>query len=187
VSRAALAPVWAVPHGRELIADLTANNSLRAIQPANAAALDLRVLKLTTSNVILPPLHAASPYPEGPRYFARDWNLARSTIRPVRYSADRFQGFGEPLQLLCATPGLVRIYGYSCRSPYPEDRSLEDWLWERHKAFPAVCFSTVAPRGEFAFTPAAAVVEITRELLERELARLGVGSIHTRRELTAEG
>ena len=38
-------------------------------------------------------------------------------------------------------------------------------------------FSTLAPCGEYAFTPAAAVVEITAESLERELERLGVASI----------
>lgn len=122
-------------------------------------------------------LSDATPYPDAPRYFYRDWNLARSTITPLRYDADRFKGFGQPLQLLSATPGHVRIYGYSCRSPHPEGRKLEDWLWERCKAFPAICFSTDAPLGEYAFTPLAAVVEITRESLERELQRLGVGSI----------
>jgi hypothetical protein len=127
--------------------------------------------------VIIPTLYDATPYPDGPRYFVRDWNLARSTLTPLRYSANRFQGFGSPLQLFSATPGLVRIYGYSCRSPHPEDRGLEDWLWARYKAFPAICFSTLAPCGEYAFTPVAAVVEIARESLERELARLGVGSI----------
>jgi hypothetical protein len=71
----------------------------------------------------------------------------------------------------------MRIYGYSCRSPHPEDRKLEDWLWANQKAFPAICFSTLAPHGEYAFTPAAAVIEITREALERELARLGAGSL----------
>ena len=126
--------------------------------------------------MIIPPPHEATPYPDGPRYFVRDWNLARSTLRPLRYNADRFQGFGEPVHLLGATPGLVRVYGYSCRSPYPEVRKLEDWLWARHKAFPAICFSTLAPCGEYAFTPVAAVPEITLESLERELARLGVGS-----------
>jgi hypothetical protein len=127
--------------------------------------------------MIIPTLYNATPYPEGPRYFVRDWNLARSTLTPLRYNANRFQSFGQPLQLLGATPGPVRIYGYSCSSPYWEDRELEDWLWERHKAFPAVCFSTLAPAGEYVFTPAAAAVEITLESLMRELARLGVGSI----------
>ena len=54
--------------------------------------------------VIIPTLYDATPYPEGPRYFVRDWNLARSTLTPLRYRAKRFQGFAEPLQLLCATP-----------------------------------------------------------------------------------
>jgi hypothetical protein len=72
---------------------------------------------------------------------------------------------------------VVRIYGYSCRSPNPEDRKLEDWLWANQKAFPAICFSTLAPRGEYAFTPVSAVVEITLESLKRELSRLGVSSI----------
>ncbi len=127
--------------------------------------------------MILPTLYDGIPYPDGPRYFVRDWNLGRSTVTPLRYNANRFHGFGVPLQLFCATPGPVRMYGYSCRSPHPEDRGLEDWLWARHKAFPAICFSTLAPCGEYAFTPAAAVVEITLESLELELARLGVGSI----------
>jgi hypothetical protein len=95
----------------------------------------------------------------------------------LRYTADRFRGLGAPLQLLAATPGEVRVYGYSCRSASPEDRKLEDWLWANQKVFPAICFSTLAPHGEYAFTPASAVVEVTRESLERELARLGVGSI----------
>jgi hypothetical protein len=125
----------------------------------------------------IPTLCDAIPYPDAPRYFVRDWNRARSTITPLRYNANRFQGFGEPLQLLGATPGLVRIYGYSCRSADPEARKLEDWLWTRQKAFPAVCFSTLAPGGEYVFTPAAAVVEISLESLERELERLGAGSI----------
>jgi hypothetical protein len=129
------------------------------------------------TNVIIPALYDATPYPEGPRYFLRDWNLARSTLRPLRYHTNRFQQLGEPVQLLSATPGRVRIHGYSCRSPRPEDCELEDWLWERYKAFPAVCFSTFAPDGEYAFTPAAAAVEITLESLRREVARLAVGSI----------
>jgi hypothetical protein len=127
--------------------------------------------------VIIPTLYDATPYPDGPRYFFRDWNLARCTLKPLRYNADRFQGFGQPIQLLGASPGHVRIYGYSCRSAHPEARKLEDWLWARHKAFPAIFFSTLAPGGEYAFTPAAAVVEITLESLERELAQLGVMSI----------
>jgi hypothetical protein len=127
--------------------------------------------------VIIPTLDDATPYPEGPRYFVRDWNLARSTLTPLRYSADRFQGFGAPLQLLSATPGLVRIFGYSCRSPHPGDRALEEWLWAHHKAFPAICFSALTPGGEYAFTPAAAVTEITLDSLESELARLGVRSL----------
>jgi hypothetical protein len=45
-------------------------------------------------------------------------------------------------------------------------------MWARYKAFPAICFSVFAPGGEYAFTPAAAVIEVTRESLERELARL---------------
>jgi hypothetical protein len=69
------------------------------------------------------------------------------------------------------------MYGYSCRSAHPEDRTLEDWLWASRKAFPAICFSTLAPSGEYVFTPAAAVVEITLEALKRELALLGVASI----------
>jgi hypothetical protein len=127
---------------------------------------------ISEARVIVPTPYDAIPYPEGPRYFVRDWNLARSTLTPLRYNTNRFRGFGQPIQLLGATPGLVRIYGYSCRSPHPEHRELEDWLWERHKAFPAVCFSTVTPYGEYAFTPAAAAVEITLESLEGELERL---------------
>ena len=127
--------------------------------------------------MIIPTLYDANPYPDGPRYFFRDWNLARSTLTPLRYDVNRFRGFGQPLQLLGASPGLVRIYGYSCRSPHPEGHKLEDWLWARHKAFPAVCFSSLTPGGEYAFTPVAAVIEITLESLERELAQLGVTSI----------
>lgn len=127
--------------------------------------------------MITPPVSDATPYPDGPRYFFRDWNLARSTLTPLHYHANRFQGFGQPLQLLGATPGHVRIYGYSCRSAHPEIRKLEDWLWARHKAFPAICFSTLTPSGEYAFTPAAAVVEITLESMEHELAQLGAASI----------
>jgi hypothetical protein len=128
-------------------------------------------------SVIIPTLRDATPYPEGPRYFARDWNLARSTLRPLRYKDNRFHGFGAPVQLLAATPGVVRIYGYSCRSPHPEERALEDLLWARHKAFPAVCFSALSPGGEYVFTPAAAVVEIAVESLELELARLAKASV----------
>jgi hypothetical protein len=121
--------------------------------------------------VIIPMLHDAIPYPEGPRYFVRDRNPTRSTLTPLRYKENRLHGYGAPVQLLGATPGVVRIYGYSCRSPHPDERAMEDLLWARHKAFPAICFSALAPCGEYAFTPVAAVVEITLESLELELAR----------------
>jgi len=149
------------------------NDEIHMRSPAPAAGIENE----RGTSVIIPTLYDATPYPDGPRYFLRDWNLARSTITPLHYSANHFEGFGQPLQLLGASPGLVRIYGYSCRSPHAEGRKLEDWLWARHKAFPAICFSTLAPCGEYAFTPAAAVVEITLESLERELERLSVASI----------
>jgi hypothetical protein len=120
----------------------------------------------------IPTLHDATPYPEGPRYFVRDWNLARSTVTPCATRTTGSAASARPSNCFAATPGVVRIYRYSCRSPHPEERALEDLLWARHKAFPAVCFSAVAPGGEYVFTPAAAVVEITLESLELELARI---------------
>jgi hypothetical protein len=127
--------------------------------------------------MIIPSLYDAAPYPEGPRYFYRDWNLVRSTLTPLRYNATRLEGFGRPLHLLGPVPGPVRIYGYSCRSPHLEDHQLEDWLWAARRAIPAICFSTLVPSGQYAFTPAAALIEITRESLERELSRLSIASL----------
>jgi hypothetical protein len=124
--------------------------------------------------VIVPTLYEATPYPVGPRYFARHWNLARATLTPVRYKGRPRAQFGMPLQLFSTTPGRVRAFGYSCRSPHSEDREMEDLVWARGKAFPGVCFSKSAPSGEYGFTPAAAVVEITLDTLERELAAIGI-------------
>jgi hypothetical protein len=122
----------------------------------------------------VPTLYEATPYPDGPRYFVRYWNLARSPLTPVRYDGNHTARFGAPLQLFSSTPGPARIYGYSCRSSEPEEREIEDLLWARGKAFPSICFSKFAPRGEHGFTPAGAVVEVALETLERELHGIGV-------------
>ena len=128
--------------------------------------------------MIIPMLYDATPYPEGPRYFVRDWNLARSTLTPLRYNAKRFQGFAEPSDCFARPPGPA----YRLRLFMPPAARAGSWtgdwlLRARHTAFPAICFSTLAPCGDYAFTPAAAVIEITLESLERELAQLGVASI----------
>lgn len=61
------------------------------------------------------------------------------------------------------------IYGYSTRSPYPEDRHAEEQAWETYRMFPAVSFSVAATGGEYGGVPLAEVAEITEE--EFELAR----------------
>lgn len=65
------------------------------------------------------------------------------------------------------TPQVVAvIYGFSCRSPYPEDAPYEDERWEVAGEFMSVCFSVMEPNGEFGFTPIEEVTEISREEFE---------------------
>lgn len=60
----------------------------------------------------------------------------------------------------------VVIFGYSTRSPYDEDRRVEEADWLRNGRFPAVCFSVLEPTGEYGPVPMAEAFAISREEFE---------------------
>lgn len=80
-------------------------------------------------------------FPGVPRYFKRFWS------QPGPYS-------------LCP-PGGVTIYGYSARSPYAEDHSIENAGFATRRVFPTISFSTLEINGEYGAQPLDAVEEIS--------------------------
>jgi hypothetical protein len=114
----------------------------------------------------LPGPDTATPYPGSPPFFKRYYNTLNVPL--VQSPLDGAQHGAETI----ITPQMaIMIYGYSCRSPYPEDSAAEAIAWDRSKAFPSVCFSEVEPEGEYGFTPMSQVLEISREEFDKARER----------------
>jgi hypothetical protein len=105
-----------------------------------------------------PTLYEAESFPGAPLYFVRRWRVSdKSSAMALAFGDDE-----------------LVIWGYSCRSTYPEDRPREDRAFEDNGNFPSVCFSAAEPHGEYGFTPLSEAVQVERKELEAALIDLGV-------------
>jgi len=111
-----------------------------------------------------PTVYEAVPFPGVPPYFHRRWSPSEGKSPALDIGMELM---GESLD----------IFGYSCRSTFPEDWPTEDDAFKAQGAFPGICFSVREPDGEYGFTPVQAVTAIELWELEAALANLGVGWI----------
>lgn len=91
-------------------------------------------------------------YPGAPKYWKRSYSTTGTPLIQQR---------GE---LTIITPDFsdLAIYGWSCKSPFPEDDAVEKRAFDRGMVM-GFCFSEVVPDGEYGSTPLAEVVEISED------------------------
>ena len=98
------------------------------------------------------------PFPGAPRFFRRVWNPPNAG----QMTTTEFAGREVP----CFTPGVpdggLAIYGFSARSPYPEDQEAENRAF-LNGMFPSICFSEAELSGEYGFTPLSDSVAISED------------------------
>lgn len=92
-------------------------------------------------------------YPGAPKYWKRSYTTTQfpevQQLEPnVTVFTPQFDG--------------LKIYGWSCKSPFPEDDAVEKRAFDRGMVM-GFCFSEVVPDGEYGSTPLAEVVEISED------------------------
>lgn len=111
----------------------------------------------------MPDHYEHSPFPGVPKFFRRDYDQRGAEVLT--------QAHGVTMYNLTAGERLT-IYGYSIRSPYPEDHAVEERSYKHLRTFFSMCFSVKVPDGEVGFTPLDEVQEISQAEFERALSRL---------------
>lgn len=100
-------------------------------------------------------------YPGAPKYFKYIYDT--TGIPPVQHPRPDWSVLTPQFRQLA-------IYGFSVKSPFPEDDHIEARAF-KNGYFMGYCFSTVEPEGEYGSTPLADVTEITEQEFEEARKR----------------